>query len=206
MASVQAITKAKMLEIIAALGVDWNVDPGTGHLLVTLNDGSIIDAGNVIGPTGPQPTLSTDAETITGTLNTKAISPANLAAWRDVFEAQVTVSLSGSANGTFDIPMPKVASIVYVDGSDLGQDSRWCLYMDAASRTSDATRVITADPVSGVNLVAEGTCLSAEGRAYKIPDAIQAYNIDNDGTWALRIFNLSATAISSKLFKIGFVR
>lgn len=52
MATVTGLTAARMLAIEAASVVGGTVD-GSGHLILTKHDGSTIDAGSVIGPTGP---------------------------------------------------------------------------------------------------------------------------------------------------------
>lgn len=52
MATVDGLTKARMLAIEAASVVDGEVD-AFGHLILKKHDDSEIDAGNVVGPTGP---------------------------------------------------------------------------------------------------------------------------------------------------------
>lgn len=66
MATVNGYTKEYMDEILAQVIDSAAVDAGTGHLMLTLHDGSVVDAGNVkgaqgiqgiqgvIGPAGPQ--------------------------------------------------------------------------------------------------------------------------------------------------------
>lgn len=51
MTIVTGLTAARMLDIEAKSVVDGDVN-GSGHLILTKHDGSTIDAGSVIGPTG----------------------------------------------------------------------------------------------------------------------------------------------------------
>jgi hypothetical protein len=53
MATVTGLTADRMLAIEAASVIDGDVD-GNGNLILTKHDGSQINAGSVIGPTGPQ--------------------------------------------------------------------------------------------------------------------------------------------------------
>jgi hypothetical protein len=53
MTTVTGLTADRMLAIEAASVVDGDVD-GSGNLILTKHDGSQINAGSVIGPTGPQ--------------------------------------------------------------------------------------------------------------------------------------------------------
>lgn len=52
MATVTSFTKERILAIEAATIVDGEVD-GSGHLILTRHDSTTIDAGSVVGPTGP---------------------------------------------------------------------------------------------------------------------------------------------------------
>jgi hypothetical protein len=49
MATIEGLTKARMLEIEAASVVEGSVDPATGHLILTTHDGATQDAGLVVG-------------------------------------------------------------------------------------------------------------------------------------------------------------
>lgn len=52
MTTVTGFTAPRMLAIEAATVVSGTVN-GSGHLILTKNDGTTVDAGSVIGPTGP---------------------------------------------------------------------------------------------------------------------------------------------------------
>ena len=60
MATVTGLTAERMLEIEAASVVDGDVLGG--NLILTKHDGSQINAGSVVGPTGPQGPVGTDSE------------------------------------------------------------------------------------------------------------------------------------------------
>lgn len=68
MATVDGLTKARMLEIEAESIVDGLVDVN-GHLILSRHDATTIDAGSVIGPVGPQ--------------GPQGVNPDNTAAWVD---------------------------------------------------------------------------------------------------------------------------
>lgn len=53
MAEVTGLNATRMLAIEAASVVSGTVN-GAGHLILTKHDGSTIDAGYVVGPTGPE--------------------------------------------------------------------------------------------------------------------------------------------------------
>lgn len=63
MATVTGLTKARMEEIEAASVVGGLVD-GSGHLILSRFDASTIDAGSVIGPTGPTGPAATNGVVI----------------------------------------------------------------------------------------------------------------------------------------------
>ena len=59
MTTVTSLTADRMLAIEAASVIDGDVD-GSGNLILTKHDGSHINAGSVIGPTGPQGPVGSD--------------------------------------------------------------------------------------------------------------------------------------------------
>jgi Concanavalin A-like lectin/glucanases superfamily len=59
MTTVTSLTADRMLAIEAASVIDGDVD-GSGNLILTKHDGSQINAGSVIGPTGPQGPVGSD--------------------------------------------------------------------------------------------------------------------------------------------------
>jgi len=83
--TVEVLTKVRMLAIEAASVVSGAIN-GYGHLILTKHDGSTIDAGSAL-PLMPAATesaqgaveLATNAEVITGTNSTAAVTPASLA-------------------------------------------------------------------------------------------------------------------------------
>jgi hypothetical protein len=86
MATVDGLTKARMLAIEAASVVGGSVDNLTGHLILTTHDATEIDAGYVLGTVVDATTtlkgiieIATDVEAATGTDTTRAVTPANLA-------------------------------------------------------------------------------------------------------------------------------
>lgn len=86
MATVTGLTAERMIAIEAASVVGGSVDSGTGHLLLETHDGTIIDAGYVLGTVVPATTsvqgiveLATNTETATGTDAVRAVTPAGLA-------------------------------------------------------------------------------------------------------------------------------
>jgi hypothetical protein len=86
MAVVTGLTATRMLAIEAASVVSGTVDNGTGHLLLTTHDGTVIDAGYVLGTVVDATDtlkgiveLATNAETSAGTDATRAVTPAGLA-------------------------------------------------------------------------------------------------------------------------------
>jgi hypothetical protein len=90
MTTVTGLTADRMLAIEAASVVDGDVD-GNGNLILTKHDGSTINAGSVIGPTGPQgpvgsmlPVLSAAGILDIGLVNQirvgRQLSPADFAA------------------------------------------------------------------------------------------------------------------------------
>lgn len=85
MATVDGLTKARMLAIEGASVVSGSVDMGTGHLMLTTHDGTIIDAGYVWGTIGyaDQATagiveFADASEVATGTNTTRVLAPADL--------------------------------------------------------------------------------------------------------------------------------
>jgi len=86
MAVVTGLTATRMLAIEAASVVSGTVDNETGHLLLTTHDGTVIDAGYVLGTVVDATDtlkgiveLATPTEVATGTDTTRAITPAGLA-------------------------------------------------------------------------------------------------------------------------------
>jgi microcystin-dependent protein len=83
--TVEVLTKVRMLAIEAASVVSGAIN-GYGHLILTKHDGTTIDAGSAL-PLMPAATesaqgaveLATNAEVITGTNSTAAVTPASLA-------------------------------------------------------------------------------------------------------------------------------
>lgn len=104
MAIVDGLTKARMLALEAANVVGGTVN-GSGHLILTKHDGSTIDAGSVIGPTGPAPTI-TDAWPVGSIfMNTTSTNPASLlggGTWVRFGQGRVLVSQDGS-DADFDV-------------------------------------------------------------------------------------------------------
>lgn len=85
MATVDGLTKARMLAIEGASVVSGAVNAGTGHLILTTHDGTTIDAGYVWGTVVDATNavkgiimIATDADTVTGTDTTKAVTPKQL--------------------------------------------------------------------------------------------------------------------------------
>lgn len=85
MATVDGLTKARMLEIEGASVVSGLVDSMTGHLILTTHDGTVIDAGYVWGTVVDATDtlkgiveLATNAEVATGTDTVRAVTPAGL--------------------------------------------------------------------------------------------------------------------------------
>lgn len=86
MATVDGMTAAAMTAIQNASVVSGTID-GTGHLILTTYDGSTIDAGAILGSVPSATTtvqgtvaLSTDAQAVTGTDTTHAVTPHALTA------------------------------------------------------------------------------------------------------------------------------
>ncbi len=86
MATVTGYTKAKMDAIVDATIVSGAIDED-GHLILTTHDGTLIDAGAVLGSVPSASTtvaglveLATSAEATTGTDTSRAVTPAALAA------------------------------------------------------------------------------------------------------------------------------
>lgn len=69
MATVTSYTAARMQEIEDSAIVDGNVE--AGHLILVRHDTSEIDAGSVIGPTGPQGPPGTDPSIVVCTSGTR---------------------------------------------------------------------------------------------------------------------------------------
>jgi hypothetical protein len=110
MATVDGLTKARMLAIEGASVVSGAVDAGTGHLLLTKHDGTVIDAGYVFGTVGPASTtvagiveLATNAETSTGTDAVRAITPAALKSVTDAINSTITSGLAGKQAADADL-------------------------------------------------------------------------------------------------------
>lgn len=85
MATVQGLTKDRMLAIEAASVVDGEIN-GSGHLILTRHDGSTIDAGDALLAVPPATTtlngvveLATTSETIATTDSVRAVTPSGLA-------------------------------------------------------------------------------------------------------------------------------
>lgn len=84
MATVESLTKARMLAIEAASVVSGLIN-GSGHLILSKFDGSEIDAGYMIASVPDASTtvkgiveLATAAEALTGTDTTRAVTPASM--------------------------------------------------------------------------------------------------------------------------------
>lgn len=104
MATVDGLTKARMLAIEAASIVDGTVN-GSGHLILTKHDGSTIDAGSVIGPQGPTPPVIDSWPVGSIFINTTSTNPASLlggGTWVRWGQGRVIVSQDGT-DTDFDV-------------------------------------------------------------------------------------------------------
>lgn len=99
MGTIESLTKARMLNIEATTVVSGLVD-ANGRLILYSRDGASIDAGNVVGP---QPPIATNAETLAGTLSTKAVAPTGLAVALAALVPAGTISMfaGGTAPATY---------------------------------------------------------------------------------------------------------
>lgn len=83
MATVDGLTKERMLAIEAESITAARIDPVTEHLILTTHGGSDIDVGNVTGPTGPPGPMNPNAadltasglQTFAGSLATPSLKP-----------------------------------------------------------------------------------------------------------------------------------
>ena len=96
MATVDGLTKARMLAIEAGTVVDGEVDV-SGHLFLTRHDGTIIDAGNVVGPTGP-PAPSFGSGGAVNNDTAKYIRIAQVDGLNDSNGAQMVIDFTGGQN------------------------------------------------------------------------------------------------------------
>ena len=96
MATVDGLTKSRMLAIEAGTVVDGEVDV-SGHLFLTRHDGTIIDAGNVVGPTGP-PAPSFGSGGNVNNATAKYIRIAQLDGINDTNGAQMVIDFTGGQN------------------------------------------------------------------------------------------------------------
>jgi hypothetical protein len=93
MATVTGLTAARMLAIEAASIVAGEVDNGTGHLVLTTQGGTDIDAGYVMGNAVDATEtlkgiaeLATNAEVAAGTDTSRIVTPAGLASVLSLFQ------------------------------------------------------------------------------------------------------------------------
>lgn len=154
MATVTGLTAARMLEIEAASVVDGEIN-GTGHLILTKHDGTQIDAGSalVAVPNASMNQqgiveLATDAETITGTDITRAITPSNLTAVIEPIDERVTTLENAPPT-----PPEPPASDTQAGVVELATSVE-------TSALADATRAVTpaslAPTVNGLNAIDTG--------------------------------------------------
>jgi microcystin-dependent protein len=101
MATVQSMNLARLLALEADTVIGGHMD-GSGHLILEQHDGSTIDAGSALPalPTASDTVsgiveLATDAETITGTDATRAVTPHGLFAASTTLVPQSTTSVQG---------------------------------------------------------------------------------------------------------------
>ncbi len=84
MTTITGLTAVRMLEIEGMSVIDGGID-GNGHLILTKHDGTTVDAGVVVGPTGAQ-----GPQGIPGTAGVSSI-PGEIKAWpNDVLPVQGT--------------------------------------------------------------------------------------------------------------------
>ena len=95
--------------------------------------------------------------------------------------AATTASLADQASGNIDITAAKAYALLKIQTSN----AAWVtLYTDATSRTNDANRNITTDPLPGSGVVAE--VLLSDGGVQKITPGLIGYN--DDGTPSTTVY------------------
>ena len=105
--------------------------------------------------------------------------------------AATTSSLADQASGNIDITAAKAYALLKIQTSH----AAWVtLYTDSASRTSDANRNITTDPLPGSGVVAE--VLLSDGGTQKITPGLIGYNDDGTPTTTVyaKVQNRSGSA------------
>jgi microcystin-dependent protein len=154
--TVEVLTKARMLAIEAASVVSGAIN-GYGHLILTKHDGTTVDAGSAL-PLMPAATetaqgaveLATNAEVITGTNSTAAVTPASLAlsitTAKIAAGAVTTAKIAADAVTTTEIADASLASgLIGIPGeirmwAGLSAPTGWFLCDGSAiSRTTYAT-------------------------------------------------------------------
>ena len=95
--------------------------------------------------------------------------------------AATTATLADQASGNIDITAAKAYALLKIQTSN----AAWVtLYTDATSRTNDANRNITTDPLPGSGVVAE--VLLSDGGVQKITPGLIGYN--DDGTPSTTVY------------------
>lgn len=145
MVTVTGMTATRMLAIEAASVVSGEVDNVTGHLLLTTHDGTVIDAGYVLGTVVDATDtlkgiveLATNAEVAAGTDTVRAITPAGLASvlsGKQAADADLT-AIAGLAPATNDM-------LLYVAGAWANQTPTQIKTVLAIAQ-SDVTGLVTA--------------------------------------------------------------
>ena len=105
--------------------------------------------------------------------------------------AATTASLADQASGNIDITAAKAYALLKIQTSN----AAWVtLYTDATSRTNDANRNITTDPLPGSGVVAE--VLLSDGGVQKITPGLIGYNDDATPTTTVyaKVQNRSGSA------------
>lgn len=154
--TVEVLTKDRMLAIEAASVVSGTIN-GEGHLILTKYDTSTVDAGSAL-PLMPSATdavqgaveLATNAEVITGTDTTRAVTPASLAL--GITEAKIAsnaVTVDKIASATLASSLIGIPGEIRMWGG-LTAPTGWVLCDGSAiSRTAYVTLFDVLSPSSG---------------------------------------------------------